>query len=77
MRTTAVAECGVIRPKARDSGDENGRKRSENTKTVTVFIFLSEMKSETVIPETETTSVFRNHRKQKFGTKNTSVSVGI
>jgi hypothetical protein len=31
--------------------------------------FLSETKSETVIPETETTSVFRNHRKRKFGTK--------
>jgi hypothetical protein len=57
---------------------ENYQKRSENTKTVTVFIFFyRKRKSETVIPETETTSVFRNHRRRKFGTKNTSVSIGI
>jgi hypothetical protein len=35
--------------------------------------FLSETKSETVISETETTSVFRNHWKRKFGTKNIDI----
>jgi hypothetical protein len=54
---------------------ENGRKRSENTKIVTVSIFfLSETKSETVT--SETISVFRKHRNRKFGTENTSVPVG-
>jgi hypothetical protein len=35
--------------------------------------FLSETKLETVIPETETTSVFWNHRKRKFGKKNIGI----
>jgi uncharacterized protein YjhX (UPF0386 family) len=48
--------------------DENGRKRSVNTKTITVFIFLS---------ETETISVFRKHRKRKFDAENTPVTVEI
>jgi hypothetical protein len=52
---------------------ENGRKRSENTKIVTVFIFFL---SETVTSEMETISVFRKHRNRKFGMKNTSVPVG-
>jgi hypothetical protein len=58
--------------------DENGRKRSINTKTITVFIFfLSETKSKTVTSETKTISVFRKHRKQKFGAENTPVTVEI
>jgi hypothetical protein len=58
--------------------DENGRKRSVNTKTITVFIFfLSETKSKTVTSETETISVFRKHQKRKFGAENTPVTVGI
>jgi hypothetical protein len=56
---------------------ENSRKWSENTKTVTFFIFLSETKSKTVTPETEMLSVFRKHQKQMFGTKNTSISVEV
>jgi hypothetical protein len=52
--------------------NENGRKRSVNTKTVAVFIFLS--KTESVTPEMETMSVFR---KLKFGTENISITVEI
>jgi hypothetical protein len=37
----------------------------------------TEMKSETVKPETETILIFRKHRKRKFNTENTSVMVGI
>jgi hypothetical protein len=57
------------------SRDENGRKWSVNTKTITVFIFLSETKSKTVALETETISVFRKYRKRKFGAENTPVTV--
>jgi hypothetical protein len=52
-------------------------KRSENTKTVNVSIFLSKTKSESVTLETKMILVFRKHWKQKFGAKNTLVSVGI
>jgi hypothetical protein len=56
--------------------DENGQKRSVNTKTISIFVFfLPEMKSKTLTPKTETISVFRKHRKRKFGTENTSVRV--
>jgi hypothetical protein len=54
--------------------DENDRK---TLKPLLFSYFLSETKLETVIPETETTSVFRNHGKRKFGTKKPSISVGI
>jgi hypothetical protein len=59
------------------SRDENGQKRSVNTKTIIIFIFLSETKSKTVTPETETISVFRKHRKRTFGAENTPVTVEI
>jgi hypothetical protein len=58
--------------------DENGRKQLVNTKTITIFhIFLSETKSKTVTPETETISVSRKHQKRKFGPENTPVTVEI
>jgi hypothetical protein len=68
---------GQEQSNTRTSRDENGRKRSVNTKTIIVHIFLSETKSKTVTPETEIISVFRKYRKGKFGAENTPVTVEI
>ena len=48
-----------------------------NIKPLPFSYFLSETKSKTVTPETETISVFRKHQKRKFGAENTPVTVGI
>jgi hypothetical protein len=54
--------------------DENGR---QTLNSLSFSYFLSETKSKTVTPEMETISVFRKHRKQKFDTENTPITVEI
>jgi hypothetical protein len=54
-----------------------GMKTVGKHKPLPFSYFLSETKSKTATPETETISVFRKHRKRKFGAENTPITVEI